>query len=367
MPNIHISLILMVKDEHKRLQVTLNSTIGYVNSIIAYDTGSTDDTIEILTKHAVKNNIPLYLKEGIFVNFSISRNVVLEYADTFDNVDFLLLMDVNDELRGGNNLLEFVKTQTENLSTGYLMAQEWWSGKYDKYFNMRFLKNKSGWRYRGSVHEWLKNEKYDDKDTGAPQVYKMSPDIVLYQDRTQDDDKSGKRFFRDKKLLLADHKKNPTDARTLFYLGQTCACLNHNEDCLYYYKLRSKLEGFQEEKFHALLRCGEVSEKLNHDWNDSMAWYMKSLEHSQRAEPYIKIAEHYKHINKFDLSYIFASAACRLSYPEHCILFVDKHAYDYTRWHILGIVSYYVGKYKDGKIACEKAIECGLNTDMDTR
>ena len=56
------------------------------------------------------------------------------------------------------------------------------------------------------------------------------------------------------------------------------------------------MEGFQEEKFHALLRCGDISEKLLHDWGDSMDWYMKAFQHSQRAEPIVKIAEHYKYM-----------------------------------------------------------------------
>ena len=88
------------------------------------------------------------------------------------------------------------------------------------------------------------------------------------------------------------------------------------------------MEGFQEEKFHAFLKCGELSEKLNRDWYESFSWYMKAIEHYQRAEPYIKITEHYKNINKFEIAYMYISTACNLSYPDHAILFVDKHVYD---------------------------------------
>ena len=41
----HIALVIMVKNENKRLHVTLNSVLGHVNSIIMYDTGSDDNTI----------------------------------------------------------------------------------------------------------------------------------------------------------------------------------------------------------------------------------------------------------------------------------------------------------------------------------
>lgn len=360
-----IGLLMMVKNEKKRLKISLDSVTGHVDCFIIYDTGSTDNTIDIIKNHCEEHKINLYLITGDFVDFSTSRNVSLSYADTID-VQFLLLLDTNDELRGGDILKKFAKKQLDTENTGYLTCQEWFSGKYDKYFNMRFIKNKSGWRYRGSVHEYLKNTTYED-EKDAPTVIRMPSEIILYQDRTQDDDKTGKRFVRDKRLLLAEYEKDRKDPRTLFYLAQTCACLKHLEDALYYYKLRSNLEGFQEEKFHAYLRCGEISEQLNYNWHDAMAWYMKALEHSQRAEPYIKLAEHYQKNKKFDLAYMFISTACKLSYPEHCILFVDKYSYTYIRWHILGIVAYYAGKYKEGKLACEKAIEYGLNKEIDNK
>lgn len=362
--NIHIAVLMMVKNEKKRLQVTLDSIRDFADSLVVFDTGSTDETIQILKDFSEESGIPLRLKEGEFVDFSTSRNVSLDFADTFEDITNLLLMDVNDELRGGDYLRNFAISQINTESTGYLVAQEWWSGQYDKYYNMRFVKAREGWRYRGSVHEWLKNTKAEEGK--EPPVVRIPSDSVLYQDRTQDDDKSGKRFVRDKKLLLADHKTDPTEPRTLFYLAQTCSCLNDLEDCLYFYKLRINLEGFQEEKFHAYLRAGEVSEKLNHEWYDCMSWYMKAFEHSQRVEPLLKIAEYYRRKNNWLLAFTFVDLACKLKYPDQCILFVDKHSYDYKRWHIMGIVAYYAGFYKEGKIACEKAIECGLNSELDT-
>lgn len=359
----HIALLVMMKNEQKRLHVTLESCIGHVNSVVAYDTGSTDNTIQILKDFSEKNKIPLRLKEGEFTNFSESRNVSLDFADTFEDIDFLLLMDVNDELRGGDKLREFCKSELNSKNNSYLMCQHWWSGKYDKYFNTRLIKARKSWRYKGSVHEWM----CDTAEEKGSVVFRMPDDIILYQDRTKDDDKSGKRFSRDKVLLLVDHKKDPTEPRTLFYLAQTCSCLGQKEDAFYYYKLRTELEGFQEEKFHSYLRCGEFSQQLKQPWHNSLAFFMKAAEHSMRAEPLIRIAEHYNRTKKWLLSYTFAQLACSIEYPKHAILFVDKHSYDYTRWHIMGIVAYYCGKYTDGKNACLKAIEAGLNPELDKR
>ena len=56
--------------------------------------------------------------------------------------------------------------------------------------------------------------------------------------------------------------------------------------------------------------------------------------------------------------------ACKLTYPSHCILFVDKQAYDYNRWHVLGVAGWYSGFHKEGKIGCIKAIE-SANKEVD--
>jgi glycosyltransferase involved in cell wall biosynthesis len=359
--NPHIAALIMMKDEESRLHVTLKSIIGYVKSIVAYDTGSTDNTLKILKEFCDQNKIPLRLKIGEFIQFSVSRNISLDFADTFEDIDFILLLDVNDELQGGDKLLEFCKNEMDTPNNAFLICQHWWSGKYDKYFNNRLLKARKEWRYHGSVHEWLS----DDSPVKGPFVKKIPDDIILYQDRTMDNNKSGARFARDKVLLLADHKTDTKEPRSIFYLAQTCSCLDQKEDSFYYYKLRTELEGFQEEKFHAFLRAGEMSEQLNHDWYTSFEFFMKAFEHSARVEPLIRIAVHYKDIKQWILSYTFIKLACSLPYPTEAILFVDKYSYDYTRWHIMGIVAYYYEDYEYGKTACLKAIEFGLNKDLD--
>jgi len=362
----HITLAIMVKNEKKRLHVTLESVKGYVNSICMYDTGSEDNTIEIARTFCTKHSIQLRLLEGDFVDFSTSRNVLLDYVDSFDDINFVLLLDTNDELKNGKELCDFANSEwnTDSISTGYLLCQEWWSGQYDKYWNVRFLRAHEGWRYRGVVHEWMKNTKHPDDKTAPP--VKRIKGVILYQDRTQDDDKSWKRFSRDAVLLKKEHKADPEEPRTVFYLAQTLSCLNNHEEAFYYYKIRTTLIGFWEERFHAFLRCGNAANMLKHSWELVMPWYMQAFEHSERVEPLLKIVEYYNSKKLWTLAHTFARLACELKYPDHCILFVDKFVYDYKRWHLLGIVSYYAGKYEDGKLGCLKAIEYG-NNNSDVR
>jgi glycosyltransferase involved in cell wall biosynthesis len=364
---VHIAVLLMVKNEKKRLNVSLESIKDFANSLVVFDTGSTDNTIQICKDFSEKYKIPLRLKEGTFVDFATSRNESLDFADSFEDIDYILLMDTNDELRGGEHLRRFAEEYVDNKSSGFLMVQEWWSGQHDKYYNVRFIKAHKRWRYVGVVHEYIKT------DIDEEPIVKLPDIAILYQDRTQDDDKSGKRFKRDKELLTTQYIKDPTEPRTVFYLAQTCSCLNEHAESLYYYKIRATLEGFQEEKFHALLRSGELTQKLGHDWHDSMMFYIKAFEHSHRAEPLLFIAIHYIQIKMWVMAFTFIKLACSIDYPKDAILFVNRHDYDYKRWHLLGIVAYYVGQFADGKAGCINAInyckqtDSKINTDIDEK
>jgi glycosyltransferase involved in cell wall biosynthesis len=369
MKNIHIAVLMMVKNEKKRLHVSLESVKDFADSLIIYDTGSTDNTVQICKDFSEKYNIPLRLKEGEFINFAESRNISLDFADSFEDVDFLLLMDTNDELVNGHLLRNFAKEHKDAKNeTAFLISQEWFSGKLDKYYNVRFIKAREGWRYVGVVHEYMKT--YKPENEGENMV-KIDGNIKLYQDRTQDDDKTGKRFYRDKDLLLAEYEKDPTEPRTVFYLAQTFSCINDYENAYKYSKIRLELVGFWEEVFQSYLRCGEYSENLKMDWYESMTWYMKAFEHTERVEPLLKIAEYYQKKEKWLIAYNFLQLACRLKFPEHCILFVDNLAYEYRRWHIMGIVAYYIQEYNVGKNACSTAIENGkkinINVDRDIK
>lgn len=373
-----IGAVIMMKNEKKRLHVTLKSILGFVQALIVYDTGSTDNTIDIVKEFAEKHRTNLYLITGEFVDFSTSRNVLLNYADTI-NVDYLLHLDVNDELVNGKELHQYAKTFIKEKNEAFLVCQQWWGGiTHDKYYNVRFVKNRTGWRYHGSVHEWLADTKCNSTNTSYP-VIRFGESPYLYQDRTQDDDKSMKRFKRDKEFLLNDFHKDPTDSRTVFYLAQTCCSLGHLADAYYYSRLRSEMEGFLEEKYLSYYRCGLLGEALGHDWEHIMPWYLKAYEYTcttslghwseftPRIEPLLKIAEYYVKKQNWNMAYMFCKQACDQLYPEKCILFVEKSSYTYLRWYLLSVIAHNVRKTDEGKKASMVANAQNIDQELNRK
>lgn len=376
----HIALVLMVKNEEKRIHVSLESVIDIVKSIIVYDTGSTDSTISIIKSFCKQHQIPLRLKHGEFVDFSTSRNILLDFADTFQDVDYLLLLDSNDELKEGQSLLHLCDDTLKTSSgTAWFIRQEWFAGdSTTSYYNVRLIKPRCHWRFQGVVHEYLINTKNDIILDTCPRI---NDHIHIYQDRVADGDKSCARFPEDAKLLLNECNKNPDDARSHFYLAQTYDCMNNWYGAYKYYYLRTKLKGYDDEIFHSWYRMGLIVERLlttqtifdypeldigkvQFVWNLASSHYIKALESSVRVEPLLRLGNHYIETKNWEMSYHFLRWACILEYPSTTALFVDKYMYEYTRYHALAISAFYCKKFKEGIVACRIAIEKG-NKEID--
>lgn len=368
--SIHICLAMMIKNEEKTILKSLNSCKTIVSSIYIYDTGSDDNTLTLIDEFQKENpSIKVNVKHGDFVDFAESRNVLLEFVEQDDDIQFVILLDSNDELKGCKELytlLEKEATKTKEdgntFVTGYLVRQRWFTGNgMDTYFNYRIIRAKSGWRYRAPVHEYLQNE----LDSNAITTRIDNADIFIYQDRTQDCESSYKRFQRDKDILLKEHFKNPTDTRTLFYLAQTYSSLGMIKEAYYYYKLRVKYGGYEEERYHSFFRLGEMAKNTKMDDEIFLQWWIKAMESLQvpRVEPIVELASYYLFTNvNYEIASIFTTFSLTLEYPYWCNLFINKIHYDYTRYQMDGITQYYLKNYEQGLDSCRKAIQ--YNQDL---
>jgi glycosyltransferase involved in cell wall biosynthesis len=335
--------LMMVKNEETVILKTLQS-LKNLNEIIIYDTGSTDKTLELIRDFQTETQVTIIIGEGAFIDFATSRNEMHDFADKHTDCDYYLLVDANDELRDGEDNIYHALLEDKCSKDCYLLKQVWECGTtLNTYYNIRLVRTKKGYRYRGKIHEYL----VADCDKGIFKTFE------LYQNRNQDCDSSRKRWERDVQILEQEHKENPTDTRTTYYLAQTYDCLGNKEKALEFYTLRSMMGGFLEEVFNATLKAGDNSAT----WNDKLSSYLKAYNLMKRAEPLVKIGEHYRLQKMFNVAYMFAKMACSLEYPSDCVLFVDNDIYTYRRWHLLGIVSYYSGDFAEGKEACLNAIK----------
>ena len=351
--NTGIAAILMVKNESLRIHVSLTSVLGFASTIIIYDTGSTDNTINIIVKFCKKYKLSLYVKYGTFVDFSTSRNVLLDFADTVPNVNFYLMMDCNDELQNGPDLIKFCNNIKKD--NAFFLKQSWKSGIYINYYNIRLIRSKCGWRYKGVIHEYICKE--------GEEANIRVPGVILFQDRTKDDNKSFIRFTKDKELLLGEYNSKNRTPRTVYYLAQTFECLEDKENAIKYYSERMGLIGFFEERYQAAYHVGMLYREMNRPFEQYVGYFLFSFGIMHRSEPLVRIAEYYISKQQWSQAYFYLKESCKIITPD-CGLFLDVELYNYYRWHLMGIVAYYVKEYEDGLNACKIAIE-KRNNDID--
>jgi hypothetical protein len=358
---IRLAVAMMLKNEHQRLPVTLKTLEGLITNLIIFDTGSEDDTIQICEKWCQQNNVKFDCKQGTFVDFSTSRNVLLDLAESIPDYDFLLQLDCNDEVQGGKVLLEECEKYMDRPEKVFMMRQKWKQGRHvNKYLNARLTKRLHGWRYKAVVHEYLApppGENLGDRP-------RISEEVILYQDRDDDDDKTSKRFQRDEKMLSKEVEEKG-DSRDIFYLAQTKSCLGKHDEAYNLYQRRGDImEGFHEERFHSYLRSAEIcfAHKKNIELGISNA--LKAAMVDYRVEPLLMLAKIFRHLQEWDIAYFFSRATQKMPYPINNILFISDHDYVYERYLQHSIICYYVPRKKEGLIALDLAEKTGNDLEL---
>lgn len=364
-----IAVLLMVKNEERRVHVTIRSA-NRADGIIVYDTGSEDRTLEIVAAEAT---VPVHVRRSAFKDFAASRNESLEFADEC-GYDYVFLLDANDELvlDANRSRLEAAIVDAGPLCDCWFVERRL---KYsvDNYVTFRDAKllrcHPIMYRYKGVVHEYL---------DGCRFHVKLDETIAsIYQDRTADDDSTQRRWVRDETLLRAELESRPTDARTMFYLAQTLSGLGRTNEAIdMYAKRAATLGGFEEERWQALVQCGSLTRRT--DPEKAIEWYDRAVRHTVRAEPLVYAAELLIAMKKYVLAYAYSRLACELDFPSEALLFVERRIYDYDRWHTLGICAYYAAiavkndartrdeRLSAGRTACEKAVAAGNNVELDS-
>lgn len=353
-----VAVVLMVKNEAARIAATIEScNHPNISGIIVYDTGSTDNTLEVIKSTA---RVPVSIKYGTFVNFEVSRNQCLAFANNVAKelgYTHFFLLDANDELVFKN----FTTDNLDNACAWYVPCV-WKTSLVDsplEFKNLKFIRAGTEATWKGVVHEYL------DTNGVLPEHL---PGVVVYQDRIVDNDgKSAARWVQDKVLLETEVGANPSNTRAVYYLAQTCECLGDLEAAYRYFKMRTmQTHGFYEEQYHATFRCGFISNLLKFDKLDSIQWYTRAYLLWKRAEPLVAIARLYADCKQFKLSHLYAKLACATDFPADALLFVDRECYEYERWHQLGIVSWYASEPADGVTGCQMAI-AARQRDIDVQ
>lgn len=331
-----LGLVMIVKNEAKRISEVLASYRPYIDAWTILDTGSTDGTQELIRAELV--DLPGSLYEEPFVDFSTSRNRALELHGTST---MFSIMPNGDVLFGGAELRSFLETRRLDRAGSYRVRIS-----PGHYYHPLVMRTGAGWHYKWRTHECAVGLNQ------GPQI----PGVRVNRDRGNRTDAEWRaRWERDLILLNLDREDDPSDPRPYFYLGQTHECLGQHAEALTFFERRAEMGGYFDEVYEAKFRIAKMKDELDHPWAEVQQAYLEAYAHDpRRAEPLYEISD-YWYDNVHAISRIFAAAAAKTPKPP-TDLFLDEEIYEWRAADRAAISSSYSGHIEDARYYGEMAV-----------
>ena len=212
-----LAVCIMVKNESKTILKTLESVKDHIKYYVILDTGSTDDTIEVITAFCSKNKKELRLGIHPFIDFAQSRNILLKHAQN-EPVEYFLLLDANEEVENLGALLTYLDNReyTNELMfcVNYkLLNDAQVKGVTHEFSPIRVIRNIKDLddvkiSYKMPVHEYLKMDDPKDQYTSSNSLVSGS-NFLIKQDRLNSESHF-KRLESDIKKLVEHYENKKT-------------------------------------------------------------------------------------------------------------------------------------------------------------
>jgi glycosyltransferase involved in cell wall biosynthesis len=356
------------------------------------DTGSTDNTEEVIMTWSKENGVPITVHHEPFLNFSHNRTHSVRAAKAaYPDADYFLLSDAD--------FVWEIKGKFDNV---LLIDHKYLVEQYNKsltYFNVRLLSAKVNWECRGRTHEFWAESKDQGSYGGEIRTHRIT---TLRIDDREDGGCKADKFERDERLLREglDDPDEPADLKTRykFYLGQTLKDMGRFDESTEWYTQRCNDKGWAEELYYAKFQIGYNYEQLGwrkkhavkligqaektekeieyiKKWNpndlgpfdlmeqstkhftDASVSYLAAYNfRKSRAEALYYAVRMHRLLGMNEVAYNLAQMGSKIPYPDQDTLFIERGCYDYLFDFEISIVAWYLPNHKDQGLASLKRL-----------
>lgn len=341
-PTPKVCLNMIVKNESKVILRLLNSVYKFIDNYCICDTGSTDDTVGIITRFFNEKNIPGKIVYQQFRDFGYNRTYALLQCENMADVDYILLLDADMVLRFNEN--EIVNIKHKLLDSDALYVFQGSNTFY--YKNVRIVKNKCGMRYWGVTHEYVEFP----PDTVANILSREE----LFIDDIGDGGSKSDKFLRDIRLLTTALEETPNNDRYTFYLANSYKDSGQLELAIETYKKRIEIGGWIEEIWYSNVTIGRIYKRMGDMERAIFYWLEAYTLYPNRIENLYEIVHYYRNKGKNQLAYQFYVMAKQQmkEFPNFDYLFLEKDVYDFKLDYEFSIIGYYCNKFGIDLVAC---------------
>ena len=369
-----VCLNMIVKNESQIIARLLKSCRGHIDQVFICDTGSTDNTEEIVRSVCAELDIPCKIIHEEFQNFGHNRNISLracakflanssgsgeEKRETRKDWDwYILLLDADMIVSpDGVNLHEFL-SRSENTGVEAFSIQQSDPANIICYNNIRLVAASAvvsgNLSYKRKTHEYL-------GFSGGTKAALIDPKDIRFVDISDGGCKSDK-YERDEKILLqciaeylerggsSNPETTPAEhARDVFYLGNTYFDSSMPEpdkwhNAAKYYKMRVELsktiakDAWAEETFYSMYRIGlcelaaavaaTPADPIGGALTRATAWWLRAFEfHPWRIEGLFELIRHCRVNKQYRTADMYYTAAHNIVSKHKRDNFVSANQY----------------------------------------
>jgi glycosyltransferase involved in cell wall biosynthesis len=326
---------MIVKDESHIIHEVLQSTLPLIDTFCILDTGSTDNTIQIIEEFYQKAGIQGEVIRGDWKGFGPSRSEALKLCD--GKMDYILMIDADDLMVFPSDCKDFLKRTLRQYAPNALVIQiKRGSVQYER---VQMFKANDNWHYVGVLHEYPTNNSKSNRMLNLPgEIFMVGRTLG---NRSKQD---GNKYLRDAEVLLEEVQKDPENERYVFYLAQSYRDGGNIPEAIKWYKRRVEMGKWQEEQCVSAMNIAQLLK--DKEW----AWKAHFF-NPKRSESLVQYAMYCRE-NRLFTHDLLAMILYATTIPKPSnVLFVDNDIYDWRMWDELCIIAYFLGRKDIAKTA----------------
>jgi len=342
-----LCLNMIVKNESNVIIKTLDNLCSYINFSywVICDTGSTDNTKELITNFFKNKKIKGELVEHEWKDFGYNRTEALKAA--YNKTDFIFIFDADDELIGDFKLPNVYDCDKYNLKFG----------KDFIYIRTLLFNNRKKWCFKGVLHEYLSN--IDEVSEGK----NINGNYYINSGRTGNRNKNPNKYIDDANILKKAHYDElhndySLSCRYAFYCAQSYynSGPTYIDDAIEWYKKCLTLNMWSQEKFYSCFILGKLLMIKKEPINALKYWY-KTIEYdSERIEGIVNAVEFLRNDDQHLLVNALYHKFKNYNKNLEGKLFLYNNLYQDKLEYNNSISCYYINDKESGYECCKKIL-----------
>ena len=238
-----IGLCMIVKNEAAVIARCLQSVASWIDTWTIVDTGSTDNTVEVIESTTQALGIPGRLHHRLWQDFGHNRSEAIELARAHS--DYLLFIDADEVLQwqGGS------RPALQADAYSYIMQH----GEL-RYERIAIVSTRLPWRYVGVLHEY--------PDCGQPIKAQVLHGLSVLYGYDGARSRNPQKFLDDAAVLERALKVEPANARYWFYLAQSWRDAGCLEKAVVCYEQRASMGDWEEEAWYSQYQVARLQSRL---------------------------------------------------------------------------------------------------------